>query len=390
MFFILFRLSCLAKNYEIVLAVDMGDVQYCTRWDTDCPKDKRYQFNTLVIFGTNGEIMSKYHKTNLYYEPEFDVPSSQYPVAFDLFGEKFGMIICFDIMFAKPQLELLDRDGVTNLIFSSWWVNTPPILTATQIQQGWSRAFNMNMLASNSGYNVRTSGSGIFSKGSALASFTNPSRQPRNRMLIADVPKLGKRPENPEGLHLPNVARIETENLATASKPLILHGKPLRTYDIVGETITDRISVQGLSCSFTYRLASEPKLNDSALILYAASGYLTPLFPSIACGVATCPSENSQECITLLQRPSQSVIANQSLFSFISLDASYHDPKQLTIYPVSAKNEAELFSDAELVYSRNEDNSAHKLTSPSFALRSPTPVSLLHIGFLGRDLGTYL
>lgn len=371
----------------------MGDVHHCTKWDTDCPSDRRYQFNTLVVFGADGAILSKYHKTNLYFEPEFDVPVAQYPAVFELFGVKFGMIICFDIMFAKPQLELLNRHGVTDLIFSSWWVNTPPILTATQIQQGWSRAFGANVLASNSGFNARVSGSGIFSEGRPLASFTNPTMVSRNRLLIADVPKIRFRGENEDYAQLPKVVRIPEGERSVTSKPLILHSKALRTWEVNGELLKDQISVEGLTCSFTYQVVSDSHTetsNSSTLIFYAASGYLTPLFPALACGVATCPSDDAARCITLLQMPKASMVANQTLFGYFSLTATYSSSDKLTVYPVSAKNNAAIFSDHEITYTRNTDQTRHTLSTPNSPFQAQESLSLLHVGFLGRNLETTL
>jgi hypothetical protein len=398
----------LALEYKIAIAVDMGDLQPCTKWDYDCPVDRRYQFNTLVVFGPTGEIINKYHKSNLYFEPEFDVPINQHPIAFDMFGVRFGMIICFDVMFAKPQVEMMKRYGVTDLIFSSWWVNTPPILTATQVQQAWSRSFGLNMLASNSGYNQRVSGSGIFSQGRALQSFTNPTMTSRNRLLVADVPKLRPRKENPETLQLANAVRIPKE-VVFKSKPLVLHTKVLRTWDLSSSTMSDEIAVEGLKCSFTYQMAptssssassissldnhqsnTESKLtSNSSLILYAASGYLTPLFPSIACGIATCPSADAEKCITLLQRPGQSLVANQTTFSFFAIKAQFtQDIDLLTVYPVSAKNEGVLFTEDELTYTRSSETHTHLLATPLSLLNNHKEVTLLHAGFLARNLET--
>jgi hypothetical protein len=373
----------------MLIAVDMGDVQYCTKWDYDCPKDRRYQFNTLVVFDKDGSILSKYHKTNLYFEPEFDVPINQMPVAFEKYGVKFGMMICFDIMFAKPQVEAIKRLGVTDMIFSSWWVNTPPILTAAQVQQGWSRSFSINMIAANAGFNERTSGSGLFSKGIALASFTNPTMKSQNRLLVADMPILPQRKGDQEFAELENAIRIPKETLMEA-KPLALNSKILRTWD-VSSTVTDQISVDGLTCTFSYQTGPtskppplDPHTNIS-LILYAASGYLTPLFPALSCGVAACHTADTQACITLLQRPSQSLIANQTTFSFFSLKANYEPDKDLTVYPVSAKSEGELYSESELSYSKLSTTS-FVLSTPQSLYASNGDVTLLHVGFLGRNL----
>jgi predicted amidohydrolase len=402
---ITYSLSCLARQHQMTIAVDMGDVQPCTRWDHDCPADRRFQFNTLVVFGSEGQILAKYHKTNLYFEPEFDVPINQHPVAFDLFGVRFGMMICFDIMFAKPQVEMLKRYGVTDVIFSSWWVNTPPVLTATQIQQAWSRSFGLNMLASNSGYNERVSGSGIFSRGVALASFTNPTMTSQSRMLIADVPKIQPRKEDPDTPQLPNAKRIAMEGVAL-DKPLILDTKVLRTWDSSGTMLTDMVEVHGIRCTFSYQIAksssgplsashsasaaqdaTQAAKTNQSLILYATTGYLTPLFPSFTCGVATCPTSDANRCITLNQRLGQSLVANETTFSFFSVKAELEGVfSQLTVFPTSAQDAGVLFADEDLTYSKSSDGKFHTLTTPQRIHNESKSVTLLNVGFLVRNL----
>lgn len=53
---ILHRASCLARQYSIVLVLDMGDVQPCTNKTSDCPSDGRFQFNTQVAFDEQGIV----------------------------------------------------------------------------------------------------------------------------------------------------------------------------------------------------------------------------------------------------------------------------------------------------------------------------------------------
>ena len=71
---ILQELSCIARNNAIALVANMGDIQYCTKRDPNCPKDGKYQFNTDVIFDSDGTLIAKYHKQHLYYEEAFNTP----------------------------------------------------------------------------------------------------------------------------------------------------------------------------------------------------------------------------------------------------------------------------------------------------------------------------
>lgn len=52
-------ISCLAHHYNIYIVLDMGDVQPCNKTDSNCPDDGRYQYNTLVTFGPDGEVKKR-------------------------------------------------------------------------------------------------------------------------------------------------------------------------------------------------------------------------------------------------------------------------------------------------------------------------------------------
>lgn len=54
--------------------------------------------------------MARYHKYNLYFEKAFDVPPRPETVTFDTpFAGRFGLITCFDILFAEPALTLVEK-----------------------------------------------------------------------------------------------------------------------------------------------------------------------------------------------------------------------------------------------------------------------------------------
>lgn len=107
------------------------------------------QYNTQVAFSETGQLLAKYHKSHLFEESNiFNQPTTPDVEYFDTsFGVRFGMMICFDMMFAHPQLDLLQvssfvnyrnvlmcyQMGISDIVFSTWWVNYPPLITATQV-----------------------------------------------------------------------------------------------------------------------------------------------------------------------------------------------------------------------------------------------------------------
>ena len=62
---VLSRLSCLARDYSVVLVANMGNIQNCMG-SANCPPDGHFQFNTNVVFEADGTLIAKYHKINLY------------------------------------------------------------------------------------------------------------------------------------------------------------------------------------------------------------------------------------------------------------------------------------------------------------------------------------
>lgn len=182
--------SCLAKKYNIAVVIDMADKLSCNPQEQGCRKDGFKLFNTAVAFDTDGTLLAKYHKNHLYGdEPLFFDSGKGTPFGGKTnfttsFGVRFGMFICFDILWET-------QETLTNFVFPTDWVNAAPFEKATEAQTAWSALHKANFLASNyGGFAKKSSGSGIYSKGLPLAKFFNPTDAPQSRMLVADVPLL--------------------------------------------------------------------------------------------------------------------------------------------------------------------------------------------------------
>eukprot|EP00239_Pterosperma_sp_CCMP1384_P002363 CAMPEP_0197850074 /NCGR_PEP_ID=MMETSP1438-20131217/14148_1 /TAXON_ID=1461541 /ORGANISM="Pterosperma sp., Strain CCMP1384" /LENGTH=470 /DNA_ID=CAMNT_0043463035 /DNA_START=44 /DNA_END=1456 /DNA_ORIENTATION=- len=196
------KLSCLARDHEMVLVANMDDHQPCaTRPDIPCPKTGHLNYNTQVAFSDQGEFLERYYKEHLFDEnmnkgeSHFHTyPLDQDPRWFDThFGVRFGMHVCFDIMFRTPGAALaMDPNlNITDFVFSTHWETPgPPMLTATATQQGWSKAVGVNLIASDAGEGWHTGGSGIFSNGRILAQHYEPDMPASEALLIAQVPHI--------------------------------------------------------------------------------------------------------------------------------------------------------------------------------------------------------
>ena len=95
------ELSCMARMYGIYIAVDALEKQPCNPDDSKCPPDGRHQYNTAVVFDRKGELIARYRKTHLFFEFGFeDAPIAESITFTTDFGAKFGVIICFDILYS--------------------------------------------------------------------------------------------------------------------------------------------------------------------------------------------------------------------------------------------------------------------------------------------------
>ncbi|XP_033748547.1 pantetheinase-like [Pecten maximus] len=181
-------LSCLAKNNSMFVVANFGDKQPCSKsLHPSCPSDGHFQFNTDIVYNPNGTLIAKYHKQNLFFEYQFDFPSTTEVVTFNTPFGLFGMFTCFDIIFHDPTIDLINL-GVRNIVFPTAWMDAPPLLGAVQFHSAFARGMGLNFLSANINWPLmRFHGSGIYTPDGVLTYYYN-DRQRRGQLLIADVP----------------------------------------------------------------------------------------------------------------------------------------------------------------------------------------------------------
>nr|KAF6363918.1 vanin 2 [Pipistrellus kuhlii] len=90
------RLSCLAKNNSIYVLANIGDKKPCNSHKSTCPPNGYYQYNTNVVYDAKGQLVARYHKYNLYSEPQFDAPENPELVTFNTaFGKQWYLCTRF-------------------------------------------------------------------------------------------------------------------------------------------------------------------------------------------------------------------------------------------------------------------------------------------------------
>ncbi|KAG8444573.1 hypothetical protein GDO86_009657, partial [Hymenochirus boettgeri] len=159
------RLSCMAKNNAIYVVANIGDKKPCNNSDPGCPDNGHYHHNTAVVYDSNGTLVARYHKFNLFTgEDHFDRTHEPEMVSFETPFGKFGIFICFDIIFLKPAASLVVDHKVDSILYPTAWMNGLPHQTAIALHSAWAMGMGVNLLSANThNTSLGMTGSGIFS-----------------------------------------------------------------------------------------------------------------------------------------------------------------------------------------------------------------------------------
>lgn len=321
---VLQKLSCAANENKIYVAVNLLEIQYCSKDEVDCPEDCAYFYNTNIVFDREGTIIARYRKFNLFVEKAFNSTKEPELCSFKTdFGVTFGMFICFDILFNEPSVRLVKDKQVTDIVYSAAWFSELPLLTAVSTQAAWAYSMDVNLLAA--GYNcpqMTGGGSGIYAgtKGPLVVIMPQKSG---TKLLIAKVPK-----KNTDSSVLQYLFELEEEFMEkknTKRNSLILSDDKtvtrfndmkflqdlsLRSFELQpleltdDETTTNRLSYenQNFTCSIEVTWKNKyPNNSDyTNYKMIAYSGVRNFSTASVnhieACGLILCSEDNITSC----------------------------------------------------------------------------------------------
>ncbi|NWI19349.1 VNN3 protein, partial [Crypturellus soui] len=182
------RLSCMARNNSIYVVANIGDKKSCNSSDPSCPSDGRYQYNTDVVFDSEGKLIARYHKYNLFRgETQFNFPKEPETVTFETPFGKFGIFTCFDILFHDPAVVLVNELQVDTVLFPTAWMNVLPFLTAVEFHSAWAMGMGVNLLSANThNIGMAMTGDGIFTAEGPVA-YHYDTETEEGYLLIAEL-----------------------------------------------------------------------------------------------------------------------------------------------------------------------------------------------------------
>ncbi|GJQ79116.1 hypothetical protein Trydic_g5370 [Trypoxylus dichotomus] len=148
-------LSCAADTHNIIVVVNLIE-------RANNSENATIYYNTNVVFASNGTVIARYRKINLFNEPQLTAGNEV--VTFTALNNiTFGLFTCFDILFKTPAQDVLDL-GATDIIYPTAWTSETPFHHSFSIQDGYAKSNGVNLLVS--GYsNVSNgmAGAAIFS-----------------------------------------------------------------------------------------------------------------------------------------------------------------------------------------------------------------------------------
>ncbi|CAG2101831.1 unnamed protein product [Medioppia subpectinata] len=314
-------LSCLAKDNHMYVGADRIECNITS--DPKCPKDGHYMYNTAVAFDPNGAIVAKYHKTHLFFEVEYNTPSEVEFIYFDTPFGRMGLYICFDVLFKNPGTQDVAKYGVQTMIFPTDWFDELPLRSAKQLQEGWSVANRVNLLAANVlEPQIGSVGSGIYAGQNGPIVYTDITTKTA-KLLIADIPVDSRNPSasclKPD--HRFNKT-ISIETLKTDAKYQMAAKMYTKGHILKELTESEGSSVvcdSGFCCHLNYSLNSVDGLTGQSFWWFVgntSSGHpISQIYPMCEeiCGVFRCDDDRCESFPT----------STSTVFKWLRLSATF-------------------------------------------------------------------
>lgn len=251
-----------------------------------------------MVFDAKGSLIAKYHKYNLFNEGHFDKPYEEI-VTFDTPIGQFGVATCFDLLFRKPVIDLIQKHNVTNLVLPMAWMRGFPYLTAVGIGDAFARAYGINLVTANLHIpKYKFGGSGIFGPSGASAYYYDPDVQSKGKLVMSEVKPIDKRRE----IAKPSLQSVPFSVNFVEQRERFVGTVNDATYDLVEITGTNgQLEMcKGELCCY---LEFQRKETKELFVFGVADGQVTGSlkFNAQSCLLLKCASQNRKSCGTETQ-----------------------------------------------------------------------------------------
>lgn len=315
------ELSCMAKRNKMYIVANMGDIQLCEPGDPRCPKEGWYQYNTNVAYDKEGNFIARYHKQNRYLEPQFNSPAHPQHVYFDTKFGRFGLVICNDIIFYDPIVELIREYNVTDIIFPTAWPEALPLYSSIGFVSSFAVGHNVNVLHANirdpHNRDVFVYGSGLYTPVGPVKYVYDPI-SPTGILIIGDVPINVKLPEkipcdvNPLMFGHPNMKAVALPEFKAE-----IFKDWYNFVRVKGTEGTVTVCQDGFCCYLNYNKAQSYETYAFGVFSGIQTAY-KPMFKQV-CILLKCKTKNPLSC-------GQYVLNAHTHFSHFHIKGSFSSP----------------------------------------------------------------
>ncbi|XP_065365721.1 uncharacterized protein LOC135958754 [Calliphora vicina] len=359
------QLSCAARRVSKYLVINLPEKENCPSSKEDsrpCASNNLNIYNTNVVFDREGRVVSRYRKVHVYVENKNTTSKPEFAIFETDFGVRFGHFICFDMLFYTPAQELVDRFGVTDLIFTSLFYSELPFLTAVQLQHGWAWGNNVNLLAAGASYpEWGMTGSGIYSGQLGDLVSVMVSDQGERKLYKARVPKKGSKLQpQPNTQPLIKPSRNITKLRLLKDPQIVNYNSVLLDFSRVDSFTNIHLCDGDVCCSFeinaqilNFTLGLNFKYRVG--IFDGRRTYEKEEWSDIkVCALYACANTEPSSC-------GEALSADNVLFKSINIKGKFPNANKLMIMPSILDDQLYPLKHNEVVWSKTKQNQGYEV-----------------------------
>nr|CAH7737715.1 unnamed protein product [Callosobruchus chinensis] len=367
----LHRLSNAAREHGMYVVVNILEKSRGTA-------NKTVFYNTNFVLSNEGQIVAKYRKINLFAEPLVTPgPRDQINTFTTDFG-KFGMFICFDILFYNPSISTIASGEIKNIIYPTAWFSSLPYYHSLNVQHSYAVANKINLLAANlNNVTAGNGGSGIYgANGQVLTYYI--SGLGSSRLLVAKVGSNDPQAFRTYGLKgfnaFENKRELDSYITPGSFSP---SGYTVRKIELAnGVELKEKVCQKGFCCEFTIKANTSLVQEVYQLVVYDGEGTVTPAvdkLPIKVCALMVCDTRG-ESCA------SRDVLTTTT-FQNISIRAEVKNGKEYFYRPVTLRTK--LTPLEPLVYEESTSKDVRTIS-----VRTSNNSDIVLFGIYGRSSGS--
>ena len=273
----------------------------------NAPESEDYSlYNTNIIINSTGCIVAKYHKHSLFSHESMIFNSSDVEYAYvDTPFGRIGTLICFDLAFSEPGVNLVEKFNVDTIVFPTYWtmMNTSMqfYMNIVAYSSGWARRMGVNFLAANiRSLNSNSYGSAISTPHGIPAEYYEPNQSKVGKLLIVDLKVAPQRYNNSAAKFK---ASLSQRKDTVKTEVLYLFGHKLSDFDYNVVTLKPNANFASvchgtICCSVYYDFVSLHPNRQHVLAAYNSRNSSTHNAPIKfdVCLFQTCKDNSTDSC----------------------------------------------------------------------------------------------